>query len=154
MFRPVVAIFAGMLTVAAVANLRDGPVGAAERAEFANACDYYHARAQAVPDERAGAFVGFLSEACVAAESLIATGTPEQRARSALLLSRIVLLRRTVADMNARRAAGAADRTDLATGYVPVNPFGEFLIAHRLGVLLAFDAWVDTGAQFSLASYP
>ena len=31
---------------------------------------------------------------------------------------------------------------------------GEYLIARRMGLMEAVDAWVDTGAEFSLASYP
>jgi hypothetical protein len=55
--------------------------------------------------------------------------------------------------MNADRATASAGR-NRAGQYVPVSPSGEFLIAHRLGVLVAFDAWLDTGVQFSVASYP
>jgi hypothetical protein len=35
-----------------------------------------------------------------------------------------------------------------------VTPSGEFLIAHRMGLMIAFDAWLDSGVEFSLASYP
>ncbi len=57
--------------------------------------------------------------------------------------------------MNATRAARQADDPyGTWSGYVPVSPSGEFLIAHRLGVLMAFDAWLDTGVQVSIAGYP
>lgn len=155
MIRPLVSIVAGVLAFAAVADLREAPVDEAERAAFADACRYYEKRAQAVSAERRGEFVVFLADACTAAERLLETGAREQRMHSALLLSRIALLRSTVASMNAGRARTAADMPLVAgAGYLPVSPSGEFLIAHRLGVLLAFDAWLDTGVQFSIASYP
>ena len=155
MIRPLVSIVAGALAFAAVADLREAPIDEAERAEFVEACRYYGMRAEAVSATRRGEFVVFLADACSVAEGLLETGTREQRMHSALLLSRIALLRSVIADMNADRARSAADDPrNIATGYVPVSPSGEFLIAHRLGVLLAFDAWLDTGVHFSVASYP
>lgn len=140
------------LGCAAVADLRDHPLGypvsEAERAAFAGACDYYDARSAAEDGTPAGTFTAFLAETCARAEGLLESGTPEQRARSALLLDRITELRRTIASMNMIRASSGA------RGYVPVSPSGEFLIAHRLGVFLAFDVWVDTGVPFSVAAYP
>ena len=34
----------------------------------------------------------------------------------------------------------------------PVTPSGEFLIAHRMGLMTAYQAWLDSGVDFSLAS--
>lgn len=145
MIRSVLSLGLGALAFTALADLREPPVSEAERAAFADACRHYEARAEAVPAGRSGEFAGFLAEACSAAETLLETGAPEQRWHSALLLWRVAELRRTVAEMNADRAR---------QGALPVSPSGEFLIAHRLGVLLAFDAWVETGARISVASYP
>ncbi len=155
MIRFVVCIVVGgALAFAALADLREPLIGEAERAEIAEACNYYGLRAEGAR-ERSGEFVVFLSNACDAAEDLLDAGSAKQRARSALLLARIALLHQTVAGMNADRANALAAKPYMpTTGYVPVSPSGEFLIAHRLGVLLAFDAWLDTGAQFSVASYP
>lgn len=146
MMRPLISLVFGALAYAAVADLRDVPFSENDRAAIAEACSYYEARAAAA--RGTGEFVLFLAEACARAEDLLESGTPEQRGRSALLLDRIAGLRRTVAQMNVARA------TENAYGYVPVSPSGEFLIAHRMGVLLAFDDWLDTGVQFSVASYP
>lgn len=155
MIRPLVSIVAGALAFAAVADLREVPVAEAERAEFSEACQYYGMRAAAVSAVRRGEFVVFLSDACAVAETLLESGTREQRIHSALLLSRIALLRQTVVQMNARRARVSFDMPEHQTAeYLPVSPAGEFLIARRLGVLLAFDTWLDSGAQFSIASYP
>ena len=97
---------------------------------------------------------------CGAAEVSLDSGTPKQRARAALLLSRIALLRKTVAMMNAERAARTVMRAT-GTGAVEaglpaqfrVTASGEFLIAHRMGLMIAYDAWLDSGVDFSLASY-
>ena len=148
MIRPLFAFAFVALGCAAAADLREPLVGESEQAAFAAACDYYESRAGAERGAPAGEFTGFLAEACGRAEALLETGTPEQRAHSALLLHRITELRRTIAAMNVERASVHA------AGYVPVSPSGEFLIAHRLGVFRAFDAWVDTGVPFSVASYP
>lgn len=145
MIRSALSLGLGALAFAALADLREPPVSEAERAAFAEACGHYEARAEALPAGRSGEFAGFLAEACGVAETLLETGAPEQRWRSALLLWRVTELRRTVAEMNADRAR---------QGALPVGPSGEFLIAHRLGVLLAFDAWVETGARIPVASYP
>lgn len=148
MIRPLFSLAFGALAFTAVADLRQAPVSASERATFEEACTYYEARAAAARVTRPDEFVVFLAEACAVADVLLESGTPEQRGHSALLLARIADLRRTVARMNAARAMNGAGI------YVPVSPSGEFLIAHRLGVLVAFDAWLDSGVQFSIASYP
>lgn len=153
MIRPLVSLVAGALAFAAAADLHETPFNDEERAAMAEACAYYDMRARAARMTEPSEFVVFLADACAAAEQTLADGTPEQRGRSALLLARIALLRRTVAAMNAERATDSAGR-NRAGQYVPVSPSGEFLIAHRLGVLVAFDAWLDTGVQFSVASYP
>jgi len=144
-----------LLTIALAFGVPSGPGGPfaqdAERAGFTAACDYYRARSG--PEGASGPeeFAGFLAEACAAALSTLDTGTPHQRGHSGLLLSRIALLRETVAEMNADRAA-ARDGAD--KGRPAVTPSGEFLIAHRMGLLVVYDAWLDTGVHFSLASYP
>lgn len=153
MIRPLISLGFGALAFAAVAELREPPASDAERAAFAESCRYYETRAASKDGAAPGALPGrefteFLAEACGTAERILESGTPEQRARSARLLNRIAELRRTVARMNLARAASGG------SAYLPVSPSGEFLIAHRMGVLLAFDAWLDTGVQFSVASYP
>ena len=155
MIRPVFMIAFLTLACTAVAELRDAPLDDETRAAFAEACGYYEKRAAAARGSQPGEFVVFLADACAAAEPLLESGTPDQRRRSALLLWRINELHRTVAGMNAARAARQSGSPyDRFASYVPVSPSGEFLIAHRLGVLRAFDAWLDSGVPFSVASYP
>jgi hypothetical protein len=164
MIRPVMllAIIATIVgVVAASGELRQRANNDTERVSFSNTCSYYRARADsagATSGQRdgAGGFVTFLSDACVAAEASMDTGTRMQRARAVLLLSRIALLRQTVNRMNTDRATRAAVQVS-GTGFTSlsrITPSGEFLIAHRMGVLVAFNAWLESGADFSLASYP
>jgi len=144
-----------LLTIALALGVPSGPGGPfaqdTERASFAAACDYYRARGG--PERISGPeeFSAFLADACAAALTTLDGGTPEQRGHSGLLLSRIALLRETVAQMNAERAAAPGG---LANDRPRVTPSGEFLIAHRMGLLIVYDAWLDTGVHFSLASYP
>jgi len=171
MIRPVVivvalAVVAGALEVAG--EHRMNAARHAERAIYAQTCEHYRARASggagAEPLRRAAAgdFVAFLAGTCSAAEVSLDTGTRKQRSRSALLLSRIALLHQTIGRMNSERGArvvaraetagtaAASGRAGSATMF-PVTPSGEFLIAHRMGLMIAFDAWLDSGVDFSLA---
>jgi len=130
MIRPVtivvaLAVLAGALVVAGEKS--QFAVRSAERAIYAQTCEHYRSRARTEPSRHtaAGDFVVFLASTCGAAEASLDTGTLKQRARSALLLSRIVLLRETIRRMNAER------------------------VVARL--MIAFDAWLDSGVDFSLA---
>jgi hypothetical protein len=161
MIRPgaiVVAIAVATGSAGAAGEQRQIVVGDAERAAFSQTCEYYQVRsgqAQAGPARRSaiGEFVVFLAGACAAAEISLDTGTGKQRARAALLLSRIALLRETIGQMNADRWERAAAGGTGAYMPSPVTPSGEFLIAHRMGLMIAFDAWLDSGVDFSLAFY-
>ena len=161
MIRPVTIVMAIAIIVGAVGTVgerRHGVVRDAERVAFSETCEHYRVRAGPARHGAAGDFVVFLAGICGAAEVSLDTGTSKQRARAALLLSRIALLHETVGQMNAERSVRAAARanaigaTRLPTLY-RVTPSGEFLIAHRMGLMIAFDAWLDTGVYFSLALY-
>ena len=144
------------LVLGAAGDLRQIFIRDSERMIFSEACTDYENRAGPARRGRPGEFVAFLADACAAAEISLETGTPMQQGRAALLLSRIVMLRDTVEQMNADRAARATARVNGAgvNMLFRVTPSGEFLIAHRMGLMIAFDAWLDSGAEFSLASYP
>ena len=119
------------------------------------ACVYYSRRAELVAKRRAVSFAGFLSTTCDDARiSLYARDQAESEAAK-LLLTRIAHLHQTVFEMNAARMAAVADMTGGARmqALSRVTQSGEFLIAHRMGVMLALDAWLDSRADFSLASY-
>jgi len=159
MIRPVLIVLGFALMLGATGDLRQIFIRDAERSAFSDACKYYQARSG--PRRRAGSgeFVVFLADACVAAKVSLADGTPEQQARAALLLSRIAMLHETIDQINSerdRRAVAEANASGRNGAILlsRVTPTGEFLIAHRMGLMIAFDAWLDSGAEFSLASYP
>ncbi|MGR3717389.1 MAG: hypothetical protein ACU0B1_11665 [Thermohalobaculum sp.] len=167
MIRPsviVVAIAVAAGSAGSAGERRQIVIGDAERAVFSQTCEYYQTRsgqAQAGSARRSatGEFVVFLAGTCAAAQVSLATGTGKQRARAALLLLRIALLRETIGQMNAdrwgRAAAGGNGATEANEASLPspVTPSGEFLIAHRMGLMIAYDAWLDSGVDFSLAFY-
>ncbi len=151
MIRPgviVVAIAVAAGSAGSAGERRQIVIGDAERAEFSQTCEYYQTRSgqdQAEPARRSatGEFVVFLAGACAAAEVSLATGTGKQRGRAALLLLRIALLRETIGRMNADRwgrATAGGTEANGATLPSPVTPSGEFLIAHRMGLMIAYDA--------------
>jgi len=124
------------------------------RARYDGACAYYRARSGPVHSHKSGEFLRFevfLANACEAALTSLDAGTQNQRTHAELLLSRIVLLRTTIEQMNADRTASDDYRIKDRPA---VTPTGEFLIAHRMGLLIIYDAWLDTGVKVSLASYP
>jgi hypothetical protein len=170
-------IFAVLIVVVGVgADLRKTFVRDAERAVFEETCNYYIARSG--PIRRGGpggpgAFLNFLADACRAAQNSLDSRSPKEQARAALLLSRITLLHETIDRMNAERTIRAAAReAELLNMRGPdgaelsentrkmmrsvmltrVTPAGEFLIAHRMGLMIAFQAWLDSGGNFTLAS--
>ncbi len=164
MIRPgviVVAIAVAAGAAGEAGERRQIVIGNAERAVFSQTCEYYQTRsgrAQAGParPSATGEFVVFLASICAAAEVSLETGTSEQRGRAALLLLRIALGRGTIGQMNADRwgrAAASGTEANGATLPSPVTPSGEFLIAHRMGLMIAYDAWLDSGVDFSLAFY-
>jgi hypothetical protein len=149
----VVAIVVAAGAAGAAGGLRHTGVGDAEYAVFSETCDYYQTRARSARQSATGKFAVFLAGICAAAEVSLDAGTRKQQARSALLLSRIALLRETIGQMNAdrwERAAGAGAGAAMPS---PVTPSGEFLIAHRMGLMIVYDAWLDSGVDFSLAFY-
>lgn len=168
--RPIIIIGSITLVLGMAGNLRPGFAVDSERVDFAEACSYYGMRAKSARRSRPDEFVVFLADACIAAEIALDTGTRKQKSRSAQLLSQIVLLRETIDQINSDRANSAAAfsanglNTNIASGFPssagrsrvtmvnPVSPTGEFLIAHRLGLMAAYDAWLDSDVNFSLGS--
>lgn len=172
MIRPAFILGAIVLVLGMTGDLRMIVDRDSERAIFAKSCTYYQLRAKSARITRPGEFVVFLADACTAAEEVLNSGNRKQRNRAALLLSRIVDLRDTVYRINAERTIGVAARriaslnTSIASGTTPrlsnmtrsvivnpVSPTGEFLIAHRMGVMIAYDALLDSGVTISQNTY-
>ncbi|MEM1275513.1 MAG: hypothetical protein AAGH74_03240 [Pseudomonadota bacterium] len=76
-----------------------------------------------------------------------------------MFLRRVLELRDTIIEMNMHRVYGQTDnpfakpkvREGDAAEFTRVTDTGEFLIAHRMGVLVAYKAWLDSGTSFSIA---
>jgi hypothetical protein len=116
-----------------------------ERDRVNDACRQYHLRSEHAGNGQESEFESALASACDAAGPSLDGGSLARRHAAAQLLLRIARLHETVAGMNADRAL---------SGAAPVTATGEFLIAHRLGVVSALEVWLDTGPGFSLASQP
>jgi hypothetical protein len=155
MFRAVIAVVVSVLVLGAAGDLRLAALGEVDPAVVDRACDYYKRRSGPRPERAPVTFAAFLSETCAAARQSLGAVSPAEQATAALLLSRIVLLRGTIGEMNAARDLAVAGKTGVERmrALSRVTPSGEFLIAHRMGLMRALDAWLDTGADFSLASY-
>jgi hypothetical protein len=142
------------LLLAATDFWRPPLVTEAERARFADACGAVAARPEAAvapgPGSAAAeadgpAFPAVLAGACRGALVELDAGPRSHRIAAARLLLRLTRLQETVSEMNADRAA---------RGAAPVTATGEYLIAHRIGVVSALDVWLDSAPGFSLASHP
>lgn len=155
MFRSILAVMATALVLGAAGGIRASALGEAETVGLDGACEYYKRRAGPLAEREPVSFVVFLSQTCVAARQSLDRPSPEEREAAELLLSRIAQLHRTVSEMNAERDLAVSGLTgvDRMRALSRVTPTGEFLIAHRMGLMRAFDAWLDTGAEFSLASF-
>ncbi len=150
MVRQAVFVVLIALLLGAAGDFRQRLMLDPDRARFFETCTYYDARAQ-IARQRHGngqraEFIGFLDQVCEAAQASYFNGPPVQQAHARQLLTRIEALRHTVNKLNAARRA-QRERTR-------VTPWAEFLIAHRIGLMNAYDAWLDTGVEFSLASNP
>lgn len=126
----------------------------------ASACHHYQNRARFKSRQAPYEFVTLLAEACSAAQQSMTAASANERATAKQFLDRLLILRDTVVAMNMDRVYGpdpapAAKprRTYGRVGSIPkVSSTGEYLIARSLGVMVAYDAWLDSGAEFSLAS--
>lgn len=122
-------------------------------------CNHYVNRARFMSREGRIEFVVLVSEMCQAAERSMTHPSPAQRVAAEALLNRVLELRNTIIAMNMRRVYGdqtspwakplTRDGRLMPVGRV--SPAGEFLIAHRMGVMTVYDAWLDTGGRVSLA---
>jgi len=136
-----------------------GPGAAPAKAAtpYAKACNHYENRARFRPRGQ-GDFIAFLADSCSAARRSLVDGA-SGAAEAARFLDRVTDLFETVSAMNFARVYG--DTTNpyakpLATHgeFVPlarVTEVGEYLIAHRMGLINAFDAWAEVSPEKTLA---
>ena len=133
---------------------------AAARGTFAKACMHYVNRAYFKPRGSQPEFVVTIADSCRAAQRSLDRGDPGERAAAAAFLEAVVRLRDTVIDMNMTRVFGDSytpfTRIRYATGARSepvrhVSMFGEYLIAHSMGLIAAYKAWLDTEPEIALA---
>lgn len=152
------------LLILSLALLGSGTVDAAgpseaKRASYSKACNHYVNRAKFKPRGAGASFVVILADSCQPALKSLESARGAERAAAADYLSRLMVLRDTVIDMNMERAFGKTytrwtrmkSQRDDQVGPTPqVSETGEFLIAHRMGLLQAYKAWLDTGPKLAL----
>ncbi len=156
-----------LLLIAALATVPGAPVSAAPQARYLAgptdahlvACHHYQNRARFKP--RAGdiEFVTLMAEACQATLTSLYRPEPQLHAATRSFLNRLVELNEVIRAMNATRVFGSENRMIPATGnsrlakLPKASNAGEFLIAHRLGLMAAMDDWIENGGEFALAEY-
>lgn len=147
------------LTLLGAGNVHAAGPSEAERFGYSKACNHYINRAKFKPRGAGASFVVTLADSCQPALKSLKSARGPERAAAADYLSRLVVLRDTVIDMNMERAFGKTytrwtrmkSRRDDQVGPTPqVSQTGEFLIAHRMGLLQAYKAWLDTGPKLAL----
>lgn len=131
-----------------------------ERSEaHAETCRHYANRARFMSRTGPVDFVVALADGCAAAQLSLAGDDPAERAAARRVLDAMVRLRETVIAMNMEMVYGRnPDRFAhpevegwKLRSFRSVSRTGEFLIAHRMGVIRAFDQWRDMVPGFSLA---
>lgn len=129
------------------------------RALWERACATYENRARFLPRAGTVEFVVAMAEGCRVAQESLATAGPAGRRKAAVYLDRLLELRDTLIAMNTERLYGRdpSPRARPRTGGGPmrqlagVSRTGEVLIAHRMGLLEAFDSWRAEVPGFTLA---
>lgn len=145
------AAFAGAIALAAgfATDAEAGGMGPTD-GQLA-ACNHYENRARFRPRHGEADFVTTLAEACRSALTAMDGTDPRQRAAAERLLAGVVELHRIIVSMTVeRKLATHVAGTDAAFGpsgslvTLPrVTDTGEFLIAHRIGVVNALDGWTE-----------
>ncbi len=140
----------------------DGPgprVDAAQAEAHAAACRTYENRARFLPREEPLSFLVQMAEGCRAARGSLAEGDRVERRVAIAFLDRLTEFRDTIISINMERVfgrdAGPLARPKLAQGQMrplgEVSESGEFLIAHRMGLLAAFEDWRARAGDVALA---
>lgn len=151
------AAFAGAIALAAGFAIDAEAAGVSPTDGQLAACNHYENRARFRPRHGEVDFVTTLAESCRSALTAMDGTDPGQRAAAERLLAGVVELHRTIVSMTVeRKLATHVAGTDAAFGLsgslvkLPrVTDTGEFLIAHRIGVVNALDGWAE--AQSPLA---
>jgi hypothetical protein len=126
-------------------------------------CKHYGNRARFQPRDTDVSLEALLADSCDAAVHVIqlqTAGGSQQAAAAQTYLERLTQFRRLIVTMNIERLYGpnpgprqqpSKRSAQQQVGLGKVTSSGEFLIAHRMGVFQALDAWRDETPSFSLA---
>lgn len=157
--------FAGLTAAVVVAAGLAGPAPAqlpvaSMDAPALAACHHYDNRARFKAREGDVEFVAVLADACAAARAALTRegGATAQGAAAERFLSLLGQGRATIVAIDRERMALAGETgagRDVAVEFRRhrrlVSTTGEFLILRQVGVFAAMRAWVDAGADFTLA---
>lgn len=132
-----------------------------ELARYAKACNHYVNRTRFVSrDEQADFFVT-LAEVCQKAQTELKLAAIPQSAAAEAFLEHLADLRETIVQINMDRLFGdnwtrhsrPKDKgTARTASFGQVSPTGEYLIAYRMGLVAALDAWIISHRDVSLTS--
>ena len=130
----------------------------AELLRYDKTCHTYQNRARFLPREGALDFVTVMAQGCTAARATLETGSVRERSAAVGFLDRLAGLRETVIAMNTERFFGkdagprAEPASDPGVMRLPyeVSEAGEVLIAHRMGLIAAFDTWRAEAGDIAL----
>lgn len=135
--------------------------------KYENACNHYVNRARFLPRDVSPKLVVTLADSCLPALAVLRVEDPDvhrlYHEAAENYLRHLLLLRDTVVDMNMERAFGKTysrwtrmkSRRDDRTQAVPkVSEAGEYLIAYRMGLFDAYQAWLDTTPIVAFALEP
>lgn len=152
------ALIAATFTFPAWADAPGREPAAQDR--YAKACSHYANRARFKDRSDNPEFVVVLADSCIAALKSLNSDRPVEKAAAESFLSGLVELRDTVIAMNMERLFGKSyDRSTRIQGpkyqrsepIAHVSATGEYLIAHRMGLIAARNAWLDTAPDFAFA---
>jgi len=150
-------VLGAVWALGAAAGLTPPATAADDRSSYAKACHHYENRAR-FRVRGTGDFIATLADSCVAARRSLGHG-PTEAVAAVAFLDRVVELFDTVSRMNFERVYGETTnpfaKPLAAHGeFVPlgrVTETGEFLIAHRMGLISAYDSWRDVAGEVALA---
>ncbi|WP_285673911.1 hypothetical protein [Paralimibaculum aggregatum] len=143
----------------AAGDRAEPPVSGERLAAYARACATYANRARFLPRGDSPDFLVMMADGCRAAQATLAGGSAAQRRAAARYLARLLELRDTVVAINMDRIYGRertrSSRPKTVSGrlmaFQSVSVTGEFLIAHRMGLIAAYRLWRARAPEFALA---
>jgi hypothetical protein len=132
----------------------------AELERYAKACNHYVNRTRFVPRDTQPGFFVTLADGCQNAQVALTSKSRPKRAAAAAFLGRMADLRDTIIEINMDRLFGdnwtrfsrpKAKNTARTASLGQVSQTGEYLIAYRMGLIAALNAWQISDRDVSLA---